>query len=413
MNKSKLLATLLTVVLYTTLLTSCGRGSEFTATLTGVDVIQIGLPVEDIPASVRGLYDAFTVEQVFDEHDGDFRLVRFLRSGETVMTANAGNAIWSITVLGANIASADGITPGTPVQTLFERGGRGALVGDDWRFAVVIDRVEYNVQMNSRGMAKREQAWLTGTLPEITLDDFDAGATVISFAIMPQERHYAVGGRAARGNTWQDILIKIAVAIVFLLALLHMFSEYSNDNRVFVGSYFRIFLFAALMCSGLFFVNGIWNTIWLIAVTIVIVVFSYLAYLKPADKILRDGPPIPTWFQILGGAWATLERKQINKHYIELREKRIQELNNNMGNYSEADKDRARAEISSLNIDINNEKYQTDQTIGLLILSIIIGFIVVYFTPLAAFFNYIRNYPLYLRRKKKEMQALMNRADNQ
>jgi hypothetical protein len=58
-----------------------------------VDVIQIGLPVADIPASIRGLYDAFTVEQVVNEHDGDFTLVRFLRSGETVMTANAGNTL--------------------------------------------------------------------------------------------------------------------------------------------------------------------------------------------------------------------------------------------------------------------------------------------------------------------------------
>ena len=187
MKKIKLFATLLTVALCTTVLMSCNtitQTQKFTATLTGVDVIQIGTTINNIPASIRGLYDEFTVEQVF-EYDGEFTLVRFLLSGETVMTANVGNAIWSITVFGANIASADGITPGTPIQTLFERGGRGAMVGDDWRFAMIIDRVEYQVEMNSSGMAKREEAWFTGVLPEITLDDFDVGATIISFTIMP------------------------------------------------------------------------------------------------------------------------------------------------------------------------------------------------------------------------------------
>jgi hypothetical protein len=269
--------------------------------------------------------------------------------------------------------------------------------------------------MNSSGMAKREEAWFTGVLPEITLDDFDAGATVISFAITPQVNHYAVGGRAARGNTWQDILIMIALVILFIVGLIHMLSEFRNDNRIFVGSYTRLFLYTAFLVVLL--VTGpnqeFWPTVQFILFAIVTITFSYLAYLRPADKILRDGPPIPTWFQLLGGAWVALERKKINKHYIELREKRIQKLNNDMRDYSEADKDKARAEINSLNRDINNETYKTDQTIGLLILSIIIGFIVIYFTPLAALFNYIRNYPLYLRRKKKEMQAIMNNLDNQ
>ena len=188
----KLASILLTVALSTTMFVSCnagGQNREFTATLTGVDVIQVGMTIDNIPTSVRGLYDEFTVEQVLHEYFGEYftqTQVRFLLSGETVMMANlSGNEIWSITVFGTNIASVNGITPGTPIQTFLERGGRGVMLDDDWRFAMIIDGVEYQVEKNSSGMAKREEAWFTGVLPEITLDDFDEGATVISFTIVP------------------------------------------------------------------------------------------------------------------------------------------------------------------------------------------------------------------------------------
>ena len=188
----KLASILLTAALCTTIFVSCNTATQpqkFTATLTGVDVIQIGMTIDNIPASVRGLYDEFTVEQVLREYFGEYftqTQVHFSLSGETVMTANvSNNAIWSIIVFGTNIASVNGITPGTPIQTFLEKGGRGVMLDDDWRFAMIIDGVEYQVEKNSSGMAKREEAWFTGVLPEITLDDFDEGATIISFTIMP------------------------------------------------------------------------------------------------------------------------------------------------------------------------------------------------------------------------------------
>ena len=208
--------------------------------------------------------------------------------------------------------------------------------------------------------------------------------------------------KSTKGSVqWTEILSAILFFIFLVVGLVHMIDEKDNDARKFVGSYARIIFFGLLILSGLFFVDGFWNKIIQVLGAALTVAFSYFAYLKPADKILRDGIPSKNIMQILGGMWSDLENRKINKEYIRLREERKNYLNNNMHKFSEKDRHCAMDEISSLNHEINNEQYKTDETIALIFISAFIGIIFIWITPFVAVIQYIRNYPLYLRRKKK------------
>ena len=201
-----------------------------------------------------------------------------------------------------------------------------------------------------------------------------------------------------------EILFAILFFTLLAVGLVQMIKEKDNDNRKFVGSYARLFFFGLLILSGMFFMDSIWEKILQILGTALLVLFSYLAYLKPADKILRDGIPSKNSMQILGGMWSDLENKRVNKKYIELREERKSYLNNNMNDFSEEDRQRALGEINSLEHDINNERHKTDATIALIFISVIVGVIFIWITPFVAILQYIRNYPLYLRKKGKKQK---------
>jgi hypothetical protein len=203
---------------------------------------------------------------------------------------------------------------------------------------------------------------------------------------------------------WMEILFAVLFFTLLAVGLVQMIKEKDNDNRKFVGSYARLFFFGLLILSGMFFMDSIWEKILQILGTALLVLFSYLAYLKPADKILRDGIPSKNSMQILGGMWSDLENKRVNKKYIELREERKSYLNNNMNDFSEEDRQRALGEINSLEHDINNERHKTDATIALIFISVIVGVIFIWITPFVAILQYIRNYPLYLRKKGKKQK---------
>ena len=203
---------------------------------------------------------------------------------------------------------------------------------------------------------------------------------------------------------WMEILFAVLFFTLLAVGLVQMIKEKDNDNRKFVGSYARLFFFGLLILSGMFFMDSIWEKILQILGTALLVLFSYLAYLKPADKILRDGIPSKNSMQILGGMWSDLENKRVNKKYIELREERKSYLNNNMNDFSEEDRQRAVGEINSLEHDINNERHKTDATIALIFISVIVGVIFIWITPFVAILQYIRNYPLYLRKKGKKQK---------
>ncbi|MDR1631420.1 MAG: hypothetical protein LBR97_00780 [Dysgonamonadaceae bacterium] len=215
------------------------------------------------------------------------------------------------------------------------------------------------------------------------------------------DREMIVNKNTKNGSQWTEILLAILLFIFLAVGLTQMVKEKDNDRRKFVGSYGRIFLFGLLMFSGIFFIDGVWDKIIQFFGAVLTIAFSYFAYLKPADKILRDGPPSKNIMQILGGMWSNLENKRGNKEYIGLREERINQLNNDMNKFSEADQSAARNEINSLNRDINNEKYKTDDTIALIIISVFVGVLFIWITPFVAIIQYVRNYPLYLRKKEK------------
>lgn len=159
--------------------------AEFTATSTGVGPVQLGLLAEDIPASYDGLYDSFT-EEYIEHYEGDYTVLHFNLSGALVMDANISpydNKIESIEVLGTKIASEDGITPGTKVKELFDKGAK-AMMWNDGSLTIELNNRSYNVSgLKAAGDMKLQQGYMTGEDPQITPQDFESGAEVVSFVI--------------------------------------------------------------------------------------------------------------------------------------------------------------------------------------------------------------------------------------
>ena len=169
--------------------TSCGNnsktGTNFTATSTGVGPIQLGLTAGEIPASENGLYDSFTIEVINDDFDGDYTILHFTLSGTPVANAYIyyEEKIASIEILGSNIASEEGISPGTKVQELFNKGAKAAM-RNDGQFTLEINKIGYHVSgLNEAGDIKLTNGYLTGETPQITIEDFESDAEVTSFFI--------------------------------------------------------------------------------------------------------------------------------------------------------------------------------------------------------------------------------------
>ncbi len=171
----------------------------------------------------------------------------------------------------------------------------------------------------------------------------------------------------SKNNVWEAIIgILFLLAIVGALAhMLYVRSNIDNEKRIFVGSGWRIFLFALLLFSGVFVVDGVWVKIFQIIGTAVVVAFSYYAYLKPASKLVADGPPTKSFFQILGGMWTDIENREVDKARLSAMERERDHLQNEMNTKGDKMSDNERNmlsdRISSIGRNINEELNRTDE----------------------------------------------------
>jgi len=164
-------------------LLAVGCSSGFIATPEGVGPVKLGASIEELPASCSGLYDSFVVEEIEDDYEGNYTVLRFKLDGEDAFIAYPdGASIYSIQINSPKIASAEGFAPGTPVAKLFEAGGK--FKADAEGCTILAGELEYAVSgLSDAGFAKIGQAYLDGSDPEISSEDFEDDATIESIRI--------------------------------------------------------------------------------------------------------------------------------------------------------------------------------------------------------------------------------------
>ncbi len=208
-----------------------------------------------------------------------------------------------------------------------------------------------------------------------------------------------------------DIAETLAAILFFLLltaATVHMFyvrSNVDNEPRLFVGSMARIVLFAILMLISVFMVEGFWGKLFQILGALISVVFSYYAYLRPKSKLLVGGAPSKNALQILGGMWTDLENKQVDKARVSLLTQQLEKLRREYNETaSETMRQQLDARMSELQQERTEEETKMNETVALTFVSVFIAIIFVWLTPFVAIVQYLRNYPLYLRKRESYQQ---------
>lgn len=160
------------------------KQSDFIANKDGVSPILLNLEVEKIPASSDNLYDSFRTEKVDDDYEGSYSILHFLKGDKPVMDAYVyGNTIGSIEILSPQIASVEGISPGTKVQVLFDKGGK-ANMSNDGQLSIILGNLNFKVSgLKPAGDMKLQNAYATGENPLITAEDFESSAKVESIVV--------------------------------------------------------------------------------------------------------------------------------------------------------------------------------------------------------------------------------------
>jgi len=162
--------------------------AAFVATSEGVGPVRLGISAADLPAACDGLYDAIVTEEIDDDYEGDYTILRFTLGGRETLRAypdvyNANRPLYSIEAVGPQIATAEGFGPGSRVAELFGAGARASM-DNDGRMTVSLNGMTYTVDgLKEAGSMKLGQAYATGGDPKLGADDFERSAAVQSILI--------------------------------------------------------------------------------------------------------------------------------------------------------------------------------------------------------------------------------------
>lgn len=165
---------------------SCGseQQSEFRVDSTGVSPILLNLETDKIPPSYDKLYDEFKTETINNDFDGSYTILHFRKANKPIMDAYVyDDTIGSIEIFSSNIGSAEGISPGSKVQNLFDKKGK-ANISNDGQLSIVLGDLHYKVSgLKQAGDMKLQNAYATGENPLITAEDFESSAKVESIVV--------------------------------------------------------------------------------------------------------------------------------------------------------------------------------------------------------------------------------------
>ncbi len=160
---------------------------SFTATQAGVGQIRLKTAANKIPAAVEGLYDKVTPdkeEQYFDGEKYTYDILRFTHKGSAVMVATIYDGlIGAIDVVGANVRSPEGFSPGTPLATLVGAGAY-SMTTNDMRIYFKLGELLYTIngELTVDGFRKVQSSWQSGATVRLGIDDYDPGARIKSIS---------------------------------------------------------------------------------------------------------------------------------------------------------------------------------------------------------------------------------------
>lgn len=157
------------------------QSSNFTATKTGVGPVRLDAKVAQLPASHERLYDAFKLETISEEDMGDvytYEQVTFTLGDEIVMTARLSEGmIVHISVESSNIATPNGIAPGTNLREVLAAGGKIEMRNNGPLIMAVGDFIfEAPGDLTQSGSDRFDRIWSTGTAEDFTAEDFNIDA---------------------------------------------------------------------------------------------------------------------------------------------------------------------------------------------------------------------------------------------
>lgn len=143
-----------------------GNGNK-TLTKTGFNVIQLGMPIKDLPKSIDGLYDEIEEEKIEDfDYEGVVYHLRYNDKRIVALSENEGrvNAIEIYTDL---LKTAEGFSILTTSAELLSAGAKAHC--DNYGYEGLLFS---GTEFTASGLKKAEDAYLYGTDQVFTGDDY-------------------------------------------------------------------------------------------------------------------------------------------------------------------------------------------------------------------------------------------------
>lgn len=373
----------------------------------GIGDIRFGVKISELPKQSEGLYDNIIVEKVGDVDFDEHILYTFTLNGlPTVKVEDyEQNGTISNIKLVSPIAHIGGISPGMAVEDLLQKKDVPQVFHNDGGFFFETKNCLITInEFSQSGYDKRQQAYMTGKDIILTEDDFTENSVVESIICQAGNDAGNYTKTSSRDKDWWvDVLILLVFIAIYAAMAVHMIKvhESKDEERVFTGSKWRMALFVPLMSLG-FFVEGLTVSSFmaLFVATPIILCVYYYACMTPKRIIIKNGFS-ENAFHWIGGMWASSENRKRNDVLIkDLEERRDKMTDDKYYVNNREDKLEMDRKIDGFNSRINEEKYRTEEHFMMIVVTIFITAIFVWFTPFSAIGSYLKNYIFY--RSKKE-----------
>ena len=148
-----------------------GNGNK-TLTKTGFNVVQLGMPIKDLPKSIDGLYDEIEEEKIEDfDYEGVVYHLRYNDKRTVALSENEGriNAIEIYTDL---LKTAEGFSILTTPAELLSAGAKAHCDNYGYEGLLYKGMLFSGTEFTASGLKKAEDAYLYGTDQVFTIDDY-------------------------------------------------------------------------------------------------------------------------------------------------------------------------------------------------------------------------------------------------